>query len=336
MNVLVTGGAGYLGAVLCAEFLHGGHTVTCVDPCWFLPAADHPCAGLPGFKLLSFGFEQCPPSLLVGQELICHLAGIANDPAGDLDREYTRQLNLDATVSFAAQARDCGVPAFLFTSSCSVYGSAGTTLCDESTPPHPQSWYARLKVAAEDALTRLATPGFRVLLPRLSTLCGYAPRLRLDLMLNTMVDHALRTGTVTVSGPGTQRRPLLHVNDAACALVALATGTAPAAPVLNIGAAPYNFTVTTVAKTVAALRPGIRIVQDASATPDSRDYAVDFSAFSGLFPAWQPVYTLAAAAAELADHLGNGTAYDPTSARYHNVLHLRTMLDAGAVQHDRH
>lgn len=335
MNILVTGGAGFLGTSFCSEALTRGHRVTCIDQCLFLDPAAHPCRQHPAFTLVQAALEVTGEweNHLAGCDAVCHFAGIANDPSGDLDPAYTRRVNLDATLRLARQARAFGVARFLFTSSCSIYGAADADHCSEVTVPRPQSLYAALKLRAEQELAALATDRFHILLPRLATLFGASARLRLDLVLNTMVFNAITEKVVRFSGDGSQRRPLLHVTDAATLLLELlALPTPPAAP-LNAGWEMLNLSIRDLAGQVAAAIPTARLVSSGDA-PDPRSYVVDFTRLRTCLPEWRPRRTCADGIREVDALFRSPKHGDFSAPQYFNLARLRQHLSAsGANAH---
>lgn len=207
-TVLVTGGRGYLGSVLVPQLLAAGKQVVCYDR-----PPEAAAAELPGVTRL-LGDGPVPPAAVLGRvDAVVALAAIGNDPASAVSGVRERAVNVDAVVRLGRAARAQGVRCLVFPSSCSVYGVT-QALADESAPPAPLTGYARDKVEAEAQLAALARADFQVVVLRLATLFGPSPRQRLDLLLNALVHTAVREGLVRVPRPP-QRRPLLHVRDAA-------------------------------------------------------------------------------------------------------------------------
>lgn len=274
-TILVAGGAGYLGAVLCETLLDAGYRVTILDALFFGP---RPLARLrrrPGVRLVCADIRDAPPRLLEGVDVVVHLAAVSNDPACDLNPQFSRDINVEGTIRLAKLSKMAGVGRFVFSSSCSVYGRGSDTL-DEGSPVSPISLYGRTKAEAEDAVLRLSDRSFAVTVLRNATMYGVAPRMRFDLVVNHMTLCAHTAGKVSVCG-GQQWRPLVHVRDAARATVS--TIEAPrqdiAGEVFNLGSNDQNFEVRDLARTVQGLVPGTEI--DVSyMDPDQRSYRVSF------------------------------------------------------------
>lgn len=273
MRVLVTGGAGYLGTVVCQTLAEAGHTVRCLDVC--LP----PPASLPHPKVEVFEASvTCTPavrSALDGCQAVVHLAGLASDGACQREPQLARAVNLDASLVLARLARRAGCRRFVHASSASVYGNRDDGPQGEDAPTAPLSLYARYKLQVEEALNRAAGPDFEPVQLRQATLFGLAPRLRRDLVVNAMTREAAWGRAVVVRGGGGQWRPFVHVRDAARAV--LAALEAPAAlvsgEVFNVAGAQANLRIADVADLVRQVFPATPLVV-APDPPDPRSYRV--------------------------------------------------------------
>ncbi|MEV6278708.1 bifunctional SDR family oxidoreductase/aminotransferase class I/II-fold pyridoxal phosphate-dependent enzyme [Nocardia sp. NPDC051832] len=278
--ILVTGAGGYLGSVLVPRLLALGHPVTAVDPGYFGDVL----AAHPRLRIHRGDVRHLAPALLDGVEVVISLAAISNDQAGRLNPRWTTAVNETAVARLAGLARAAGARLFLHASTCGVYGAADVLL-DESAPLAPLSEYTRSKVAAEQALTRAATPEFRTVSLRLGTLCGLAARMRVDLAVHNMTHHALTQGAVGIDGEGAQWRPFLHVRDAAAAFVTC-LDLALAHAVYNV--VGQNMRVRDLAELVSKQFDGID-VRRRSSTNDNRNYRVSgelFTAETGFAPAY--------------------------------------------------
>lgn len=215
MRVLVTGGAGYIGSILVPELLEAGHGVTVLDLMLFGTSPLDAVAAHPRLKVIQGDLRD--PSLVSDllaerPDAVIHLAAISNDPSAELDPDVTRSVNGTATAALMAAARRAGVGRFLYASSASVYGIKETEDVTEDLPLAPLTLYARCKMEGESALGELVSPDFVGVSVRSATVCGYSPRLRLDLTVNLLTDHALRLDRIRVFG-GSQMRPNIHVRD---------------------------------------------------------------------------------------------------------------------------
>ncbi|MER7450335.1 aminotransferase class I/II-fold pyridoxal phosphate-dependent enzyme [Nocardia beijingensis] len=287
-TVLVTGAAGYVGSVLVPDLLEHGHTVIAVDTFPHGPILEpHP-----QLRIETGDMRNVPADLLVGVDTVIALAAVSNDPAGQIAPSWTDAVNRDGTQRLAVLAREQGVRRFIHASTAAVYGAADVALVEDS-PLAPQSEYSRSKQAAEQALSELATEGFRPISLRISTLFGLSPRMRIDLAVHAMVHRGLTEGVVRVDGDGTQWRPMLHVRDAAQAYLRCVeqsdTGW-PNAPVWNV--VGENIRVRTLARTVAGELAGVG-VEFTGGPADTRNYRLDGAAFAAAtgFAATQSIVT---------------------------------------------
>lgn len=215
-RLLVTGGAGYIGSVLVPELLTEGHEVTVFDSMMF---GDDPLAPVREHEGLRIERGDIRDDARVAElleaghfEAVIHLAAISNDPCSDLDPEVTIAVNGRGTRHLMRAAKAAGVQRFLYASSASVYGIKQTEDVTEDLPLEPITLYAEKKAEGEAVLNELCDESFAGVSVRSATVCGYSPRLRLDLTINILTDHALRLGKIRVFG-GTQMRPNVHITD---------------------------------------------------------------------------------------------------------------------------
>ncbi|MEW6532159.1 MAG: NAD-dependent epimerase/dehydratase [Thermodesulfobacteriota bacterium] len=213
-TVLVTGGAGYVGAILVPKLLERGYRVKVIDLYMYgedvLGAVrDHP--NLTQIKG-DIRDEALLERELSGTDAVIHLACISNDPSYELDPALGKSINYDAFVSLVAVAKKTRVKQFIYASSSSVYGVKDEPEVTEELSLEPLTDYSLYKAKCEEVLLDAATDDFIVTIIRPSTVCGYSPRLRLDLTVNILTNHAINKGTITVFG-GEQKRPNIHIED---------------------------------------------------------------------------------------------------------------------------
>ncbi len=336
MRIFLTGHAGYIGSVLAPLLVERGHEVMGCD------------SGL--FARCTFGPEPLPiPALardvrdvtrddLRGFDAVIHLAGLSNDPLGDLAPALTDEINHRASVALATRAKAAGVPRFVFSSSCSNYGAAGDEPLTESSAFNPVTPYGRSKVDVERALTELADENFSPTSLRNATAYGLSPRLRFDLVVNNLTAWAYTTGHIHLKSDGSAWRPLVHVEDIARAFVAIVE--APRELVhgeaFNVGRTQENYRVREVAQIVADLVPSASLRFAEGAGADARNYRVDCSKFERTFPnaglRWDVRSGVVALLAALAE--ANLSPADFEGPRYQRIAHLRGLLQSGRVGRD--
>lgn len=213
-RVLVTGGAGYVGAVLVPQMLHAGYKVRVLDLYIYGREPLHPVRGNPNLEEVEGDLRDTDlvRRALTDCDAVIHLACISNDPSVELDESLSRTINYEAFIPLVKLARDAGVKRFIHASSGSVYGVSDDPNVTEEHPLVPVSLYNKFKAMCEPILLEAKAPGFVPVIVRPATICGYSPRQRLDLTVNILTNHAVNTGKITVFG-GAQMRPNLHMQD---------------------------------------------------------------------------------------------------------------------------
>ena len=213
-HVLVTGGAGYVGSNLVPKFLDHGYQVTVLDLYIYGVEALADCRPHPNLTEIK-GDLRDPAAVgtaLEGCDAVVHLACISNDPSFELDPELGKSINYDCLRPFVRAAKEASVRRFIFASSSSVYGIKSEANVTEDLPLEPLTDYSKYKVMGERVLDEEREPGFVTLTLRPATVCGYAPRLRLDVTVNLLTNHAITQGKVRIFG-GRQLRPNIHIED---------------------------------------------------------------------------------------------------------------------------
>ena len=214
MKVLVTGGAGYVGSALVPKLLDSGYSVTVLDLYLYGDHIFSKYKNNPNLKEIK-GDLRHPEKVkkaLTGCDAVIHLACISNDPSYDLNPDLGRSINYDAFQPLVQASKRTGVSRFIYASSSSVYGVKSESEVTEELPLEPLTDYSRYKAMCEDVLQNENEDGFCTVTVRPSTVCGYAPRLRLDLTVNILTNHAINKRKITVFG-GNQMRPNIHMHD---------------------------------------------------------------------------------------------------------------------------
>jgi nucleoside-diphosphate-sugar epimerase len=331
MRVLVTGHTGYIGSVLTPLLAAAGHGVVGMDSNLFAPCLLPGQVAPPDIPEIAKDLRDLTPGDLDGFDAVLHLAGLSNDPLGNLDAALTYEINEAASAHLAELAKRAGVSRFLFSSSCSTYGAAGDDFLDEGAAFNPVTPYGISKVRFEQKLQSLANDSFSPTYLRNATAYGVSPRLRVDLVLNNLVGWAVTSGRIHLMSDGTPWRPLVHIADISRAFLAVLE--APREVVhdqaFNIGRTEDNYRIRELAEIVAETVPGCAITYAEGAGPDKRCYRVDCSKIARLLPAFQPQWDARKGAVELRDaYLRAGlTAEQFQGPRYVRLGRIRQLQE---------
>ena len=272
---------------------------------------------------------------LTGYDAVVCLAALSNDPLGQLNPAATFSVNLEGTLRLARAAKDAGVGRFLFSSSCSLYGAAGSSAVAEDADLFPVTSYGETKVLAERELSLLADDAFSPTYLRNATAYGASPRQRLDIVVNNLTAVAMTSGEVRLESDGSPWRPLVHVEDICRAFLAMLEARRELVhdEAFNVGRPQDNVQVRDIAEMVRDAVSGSRVSFADGAGPDIRNYRVDFSKLNDTFPDLKLRWSVREGIDEL---LGAYARYGMTfddfmSSRFVRLRRIQELLSAGVV-----
>ena len=325
-TVLVTGGAGYVGSALVPALLANGYRVKVLD--LYLYGADvldavkdHPAleqikGDIRDRKLLERALPGC--------DAVIHLACISNDPSFELDPGLSKSINYDAFFDLVDVSKDSGIRRFVYASSSSVYGVKDVPNVTEDLPLEPLTDYSKFKAMCEEVLQKKRAPGFTTLTLRPATVCGYAPRLRLDVIVNILTNHAYHNRKIKVFG-GEQMRPNINIKDMVNLYVQSLKWKDELIDGKTYNAGYENHTVTQIADMIRNA-VGSDVQVETTPTDDNRSYHVSSEKIKKDL-GFEPAYTIEEAAQSLVNAFQNGRVPDAMSnSRYYNI---KTMQQVG-------
>ncbi len=291
--------------------------------------------GFPTIPTIQKDIRDVVAADLDGFEGILHLAGLSNDPLGDLNPSLTFDINYKASVRLAELAKQVGVERFIFSSSCSNYGAAGDAPVNETSEFNPVTPYGSSKAMTEMDVTKMADDSFSPTFLRSATAYGVSPRLRFDLVLNNLVAWAITTGKVHIKSDGTPWRPIVHIEDISRAFLAVLH--APRELIhnesFNVGRTQENYRISEIADIVKETVPGCEIEYAEDAGPDLRCYRVDCEKIAKTLPEFQPQWTAKKGAEELYNTYKKvGLTLDEFEGeRYKRIAHIKYLISDGLL-----
>jgi nucleoside-diphosphate-sugar epimerase len=337
MKLLVTGHNGYIGQVMVPLLQAAGHEVVGLDTYYYEGCQFDEA---PPVASIRRDIRDVQPSDLEGIDGILFLAALSNDALGDLDPQLTYDINRDATVAFAAMAKQAGVSRFVFSSSCSLYGAAGDEALTEEADMNPVTPYGNAKIEVERGLALLADEHFCPTYMRNATAYGLSPSIRIDLVVNNLTAYAHTTGEVLMKSDGSPWRPLVHIEDISRAFLAVleADRSVVHDQAFNIGRQDENYRIREVAQLVAEVVPDCHLEFAEGASPDLRNYRVDFSKIGRMLPAYQPQWTVRKGIEELYEaYCRHGlTLEEFHSAKYLRIKTILSHREAGRLNDKLH
>jgi len=333
MKVLVTGHRGYIGVEMVPALRAAGHQVVGLDTgyydeCDFVRPPDPT-------EDLKVDLRDVTAADCRGVDAVVHLGALSNDPLGDINKDLTYDINLHASVKLARAAKEAGVKRFLFSSSCSLYGAGGDGLLDETAAFYPVTAYGESKVRVEQEVSKMADGSFAPVYLRNATAYGVSRRLRADIVVNNLVGHAITTGKVLLQSDGTPWRPLVHIGDIIHAFNCCLTAPVEAIhnQAFNVGKQGENYRILQVAEMVAEVVPNSEVTFAPGASPDTRDYRVDFGKIERQLPGFKPTWTLRKGIEELyTAYKAHGLSKDEWQGpRYYRLKTIKGLIERGDI-----
>lgn len=327
--ILVTGGAGYIGAVFVRQLLDKGYAVRVFDKLYFGMDGLNEVAS--NIDLVQGDIRDFGPEFLDDVDAVVHLAGLSNDPMAEFNPTANMEINAEGTRKLAEACKQRGVEKFIFASSCSIYDRglfAEDRIQDESSPVEPRAAYAVSKYKAERALLELADEKFFPVILRQGTVYGYSPRMRYDLVVNTFVKCALTTGVLTVHCGGEMWRPLVEVRDVGRAYICCieAKNELVGGNVYNISF--KNYRVLELAHWVKKALEGMREVDIHVEYGDTkaRSYRVSTKKIEDQL-AFRPSIPVHDSAGEMAQQILRGKHNDMHNPKYYNIQWMELLVE---------
>ncbi|HEC35625.1 MAG TPA: NAD-dependent epimerase/dehydratase family protein [Anaerolineae bacterium] len=332
-NVLVIGGAGYIGSLLVRKLLDRGYDVTVLDALVYGDDSIRDLYDRQGFDLIHGDLRDIEAVVQALQyaDAVVHLGALVGDPACALDEKLTLEINLAATRMIAEAARGFGVQRFIFASTCSVYGASDQIL-DERSALNPVSLYARTKIGSERVLLALNDDRFAPVILRFGTVYGLSPRPRFDLVINLLAAQATCEKRIAIFG-GDQWRPFIHVDDAAEAILKCLEAPLPAVKgqTFNVGSDDQNYQIAQLGDLIKQLIPDVQVIHQDEDT-DRRNYRVSFAKIRKHL-GFTPRHTVAEGILEIKAAIEDGRIPDYRDARYSNYKTLSEEDNIHLIRH---
>lgn len=338
MRVLVTGNRGYLGYWMVSELLENGFDVKGLDSDLYC-RCDFPFVkknqNILQIPFLAKDVRDVTIEDLDGIDAVIHLAGLSNDPLGDIDPELTIEINQEASIRLASISKAAGVKRFVAASSCSVYGAGNNEFLTEESPLKPVTVYAETKLGMEQGISLLGDDNFSPVFMRCGTVYGLAPRMRFDLVVNNLLAWAVNSKQVYLKSNGQAWRPIIHVRDVARAFAAVLG--APADQIsnqkFNVVDSQENYRVKELAEIINERVRDSKITYSNTPESDIRNYRVSGDKLSALLGNEWCQISLLEGINELIEAFkkSSPTSEEFEGPKYQRVAHLTSLFETGEL-----
>jgi len=335
MQVLVTGGGGYIGSVLVPRLLKEEYKVKVLDRFFFGKETLNSVLKNKNLKLIQDDIRWFDPKILKNVDVVMDLAALSNDPSGELNPQKTFEINYKGRERVAKLSKKAGVKRYILASSCSIYGFRDRML-DEKSPINPLTTYAKANRSAEIAAQKLSDNKFTTTMLRFATVFGLSPRMRFDLAVNGMVLGFFKNKQIPIMRNGKQWRPFIHVKDVAEAYVKTIQAQKDMinGEIFNVGSDDQNLQILPLAKQVAKAI-GVPFKKNWYGDPDSRSYRINFKKFKNIL-GFKTKFDISYGAKETYSALKKGTTTDSIKTKtvewYKYLLESKKILDSISIK----
>jgi nucleoside-diphosphate-sugar epimerase len=322
-KILVAGAGGYVGSVMCREFLKSGYHIVALDR-YFFGLEKLADLNEKNLTIIRDDIRYFDEDVLKDVDVVIDLAGLSNDATSEIDPAFTKAINCDGSTRLATLAKKNGVKHYLYSSSASVYGFSNIRYLSETDKLNPLTEYSKSKVAVEKNLMALYDHNFNVTILRNSTIYGLSPRMRFDLAVNIMAMRGCTEGIIYIMGDGMQWRPFVHVKDVVAAFrLCMENPEAASGQIFNVGSNEQNYAIGDLAMYISDLLEDTKTIHIPD-NQDCRSYSLDFSKINNVL-GYTTRYTVKDGVLEIKEALKKGviTFDDPTT---HTLNWYKTLL----------
>ena len=336
MQILVTGGAGYIGSVLVSKLLKERFKVKVLDRFFFGKESLKSLEKNKNLTLIQDDTRWFNPKILKNVDVVLDLAALSNDPSGELDPKKTFEINHKGRARVAMLSKENGVKRYILASSCSIYGFSNTIL-DEKSQINPLTSYAKANRKAEISAQKLANEKFTVTMLRFATVYGLSSKMRFDLAVNGMVLGFFKNKQIPIMRNGKQWRPFIHIKDVAEAYLKIihAPSEKINKEIFNVGSENQNYQILPLAKEIAnAIK--IPFIKKWYGDPDLRSYKISFKKINDVI-GFQTKFSVSDAAKEIHNALKNGKVTDSLKTKtvewYKYLIESKMITDDISINH---